>query len=243
MSDNEIDAHTGGTEENDTERVEAEHVKLGEGDVEMTPSEDAEEDFHPFDEVGENCIFGPIKQVYGADGLKGLHVPAEQTRTDIPHFNAETLICIGVFDKFVIRDEFGEITHEFPPDIVQRGNDGKYFIPWKALTQTQQASLWGAKTFVIVEPIRPPCKHYVRQMSQFEHNPENQVMTRLCSARRTTEGTFATVRDVAIWACDMRVPRDLASEKKHLDTFDEMKIKQGQDDTWHSMFKKEGGVR
>jgi hypothetical protein len=41
----------------------------------------------------------------------------------------------------------------------------------------------------------------------------------------------------------MRVPRDLASEKKHLDTFDEMKIKQGQEDTWHSMFKKEGGVR
>lgn len=91
------------------------------------------------------------------------------------------------------------------------------------------------RDWIEVEPIRPPCRHYVRQISQFEYNPENDVVIRLCSARRTTEGAFMSVRDRKIAACDMRAPRDLESEKI-IDDFDARKIKQGMEREYFSIF-------
>lgn len=83
--------------------------------------------------------------------------------------------------------------------------------------------------YVEVQPIRPRCKHYVRQSAQFQYNARNRVQHRLCAARRTTEGTFMSVRDSGMWACDMREPRDLRTEKKILDKFDRDKIQQGKE--------------
>lgn len=89
--------------------------------------------------------------------------------------------------------------------------------------------------WIEVEPIRPPCRHYVRQITQFEYNPENDVVIRLCSARRTTEGAFMSVRDRKIAACDMREPRDLESEKI-IDDFDTRKIKEGAEREYFPIF-------
>jgi len=80
--------------------------------------------------------------------------------------------------------------------------------------------------WIVVEPLRPPCQHYVRQKTSFHLNARYQLFVRLCSARRTTEGTFMTVRDTGMWACDMRFPFDSESVKA-LDEFDQTKIEQG----------------
>lgn len=91
------------------------------------------------------------------------------------------------------------------------------------------------REWIEVEPIRPECTHYVRQMSQFDYNPENQKIYRLCSARRSTEGAFMSVSDRGVWACSMRSPRDLTSEAA-LDDFDRKKIVEGKDRVYLPLF-------
>ncbi len=77
-----------------------------------------------------------------------------------------------------------------------------------------------------VEPIRPQCIHYVRQKGTFHLNAAHKKYYRLCAARRTTEGTFMTVSDSGMYACDMREPYDVASAQL-IDEFDQLKIAQG----------------
>jgi len=93
-----------------------------------------------------------------------------------------------------------------------------------------------SREWIEVEPIRPPCRHYVRQITQFDYNPEADVTLRLCAARRTTEGAFMSVRDRKMTACDMREPRHMESETV-LDDFDNRKIREGASRTYHSMFE------
>jgi hypothetical protein len=48
-----------------------------------------------------------------------------------------------------------------------------------------------------------------------------------------------TVRDSAMWACSMRVPRDLKTEEEFLEKFDNEKVEQGKRRQHFSIFKKE----
>lgn len=187
--------------------------------------EEADEEFHPFDEIREDYKPSEIKKVIAEDGLPTNHVPAQNN--DIPPLSPETLVCMGDFSKFVIRDQWGEIIRELEPSEVLQAPNGDYFVRNPE-----------TKIRVKVEPIRPPCKHYVRQMVSFEFNADHDSIKRLCSARRTTEGTFMTVKDTKVSACDMRQPRDIKSEKL-LDEFDEKKVKQGQDRIFTSIFNTE----
>jgi hypothetical protein len=75
----------------------------------------------------------------------------------------------------------------------------------------------------------------------FHLNAEHRMFPRLCSARRTTEGTFMTVRDSGMWACTMREPRDIASEKTLAD-FDVFKVEQGKNRQYLPMFGGGAGI-
>lgn len=81
-------------------------------------------------------------------------------------------------------------------------------------------------TWVEVEPLRRPCHHYARQLTQFELNAQAKVMLRVCAARRTTEGAFMSLRDRAMWGCDLRQP-PLADSSQELDRFDDEKMQLG----------------
>jgi hypothetical protein len=83
----------------------------------------------------------------------------------------------------------------------------------------------------------------VRQVAMFEHNSEAKVHLRLCAARRTTEGTFMTLRDSAMWACSMREPRDLSTEINLLEKFDADKIEQGANREHFSIFSDPQSVK
>jgi hypothetical protein len=185
--------------------------------------DDGGEDFHPFDELDDDFKPGPAVRVMGADGLP---TTIDQTsESDIPSLSRQTLVCMGDFSKFVTRDTWGNITREFSPSEVTRQPNGKW-------TVNDDAGHLAAE----VHPIRPPCRHYVRQKTTLSLNAKHFQYSRLCAARRTTEGTFMTVRDSGVWACDMREPIDLDSIKA-LDDFDALKIAQGENREYFSIFQ------
>jgi hypothetical protein len=191
-------------------------------------TDESEDDFHPFDEIDEDFRPTPAVHVLGADGLP-LTVD-QTTASDIPALSVKSLICMGDFSKFVLRDEWGHVCAEFVRSEVTRMPNGKWTVSGGVARRVD-----GVKAIigvpaegepVEVEPIRPQCRHYVRQKTSFALNAQHSQFSRLCSARRTTEGAFMTVRDVAVGACDMREPFD-AESSKVLDEFDALKIEQG----------------
>lgn len=88
---------------------------------------------------------------------------------------------------------------------------------------------------VEVEPIRPPCRHYIRQATQLQYNPDHKEVYRLCSLRRSMEGAMMTVGNLGVWACDGRDPRDIESEQ-FLAKFDEDKEREGKHRTYTNIF-------
>lgn len=63
-----------------------------------------------------------------------------------------------------------------------------------------------------MEPLRPQCKFLAQQMVDFGADNTRQVLERLCTARRDDESFFVGLRDTQVHACELRSPRDLASE-------------------------------
>jgi len=199
----------------------------------IEPSPEAESEFHPFDEIDEDFKPAPAVFVNGPDGLP---LRVDQTsESDIPALSKNSLVCMGDFSKFVLRNEWGDIIASFAPADVSRAPNGAYRVK-NNLVREQGATNISSDDWVEVFPIRPACKHYVRQQGSFNLNAAKKAHYRLCSARRTTEGTFMTVRDTGMWACDMREPYD-AETIKVLDDFDNKKIAQGANREFFSIFQ------
>jgi hypothetical protein len=249
-------------------------------DETVVPREDSgngEEDFSPFDEVDEDFKPGPMHLEMGSDGLpRQIDQTAE---SDIPALSKETLVCMGDYSKFVIRDRWGSIVAEFEPTEVDRSPTGMWRVKTSvaleraklALERERKASKdkggkpeegahhdeyllaalaakfvsthdgYGVQApphsdqWFTVDPVRPRCVHYARQKVSMPENAQHKLYARLCSARRTTEGAFMSVRDSGMWACDMRNPRHLGSELQ-LDEFDAKKIQEGANRTHLNVF-------
>jgi hypothetical protein len=196
----------------------------------------------PFD--AEHDVELQSRKVTQEDGMPGEVAP--DASDDIPPLSRENMICMGVFDSFVIRDDWGDVVATFDPDLVFRSLDGRWRIERNhvesvrdSLRQTDEAvagwldvymRLKGLRQWVEVEPVRPPCKFYLRQAMPYDKNPRHKKFFRLCSLRRTTEGAMMSVGDTAVWACEGRDPRHAPSEGM-LERFDEEKIKLGRERT------------
>lgn len=229
-------------------------------------SSEAEDEFHPFDEVYDAYQPGPAMRSVGADGL--VQTLDTTSESDIPALSTESLVCMGDYSSFVARTHWGEIVATFRSSEVERAPDGRWRVriplaierseePIRIQReklaevfesypgQTANADSGGSDTQVFlsmlqapgegrsvdpwwlpVEPIRPQCRHYVRQKGTFHLNAAHKKYYRLCAARRTTEGTFMTVSDSGMYACDMREPYDVASAQL-LEDFDQLKIAEG----------------
>lgn len=222
---------------------EADEATEEETTVGAVPSEDAEEEFSPFDETSESFSPSVIRKAKGPDGLPTQIPPPGSGMSDIPPLSTDTLVCMGDFSSFAIRDAFGVVLRRFETAV--QDSEGSW---WAAVRDSECVELFGRMKitlgekgsfqhrevksylgtyFVQVEPHRPPCKHYVRQVTQLDKNPEHKDHLRLCAARRTTEGTFMTLKDVGMWACSMREPRHPESEKL-IQEFDLLKMQQGE---------------
>jgi hypothetical protein len=159
-----------------------------------------------------------------------------------PPLTPERCVCIADTRRFVIRNRWGEIIVGFDPAVVEQADNGEYRVAFSELARALRGEgrrLLGLRRlrdlpilvgrirppWVIVDPLRPECRHLATQMTDFQDNAEHMFVARLCSARRS-DGEFLTVRDSQIFACKLRSPRDFESEQR-IHRFDAAKIRQG----------------
>lgn len=197
--------------------------------MEISPQAEGEDDFRPFDEVAESYQPSKMLHVPGDDGLPILTAPEATGESDIPPLSPETLVCMADLSEFHLYHGTDLLQSFSREEVISDGPI--WLVPQEALTSRTKDQLELEKRPaysgpVVVQPKRAACEYYVRQITQFEHNPEARVVLRLCSARRTTEGAFMSVRDTAVWACTMRNPRDYESEEL-IDNFDKEKVSAG----------------
>lgn len=195
-----------------------------------------------------------------SDGLPTVRAPYNPPYA--PPLTTETLCCIADTSKFVVRDQWGEIIAELPPELVERTADGRYrakiesvyrdaaekivrqvedlpLLPrikrslalWVSYsmrllrTQSLRERPLGAR-HMEVEPVRPQCRHYARQATDFQDESDHMFMARVCTARRDDGGEFLSLRDTQMFACELRSPFDATSAQR-LESFDAAKIELG----------------
>jgi hypothetical protein len=179
---------------------------------------------------------GPLGLGMAEDGLPTIEPPAADTHA--PPLHPKTMVCIADKSSFVMRDSrWGEVLATFEPGEVKRAPSGGYYVELDAmegklapelLEMCKAEALEDARSLMRfpVEPIRPQCKHLRRQMTDFQDASNNQLVERLCTARRDSESFFLSLRDQQVHACELREPRHAESEVR-LDRFDEAKMKLG----------------
>lgn len=184
------------------------------------------------DEVYEGFPQRPIG--HGIDPADGLPRPAIQHAVEMayaPPLSLETLVCMEDASSFVVRDEWGHKGAEWLPENVKRTPNGAYRALWSQAKWVSEIMACAENdTWVLVEPVRPACKHYARQMTDFQDDPDHEFVARLCTARRTDGGEFLSLRDSQVYACELRTPSDTESAER-LARFDAEKIRLGRERT------------
>lgn len=88
------------------------------------------------------------------------------------------------------------------------------------------------KKKAIVRPARERCRHYRRQNFINDDRPDigdvskpgSKLVFRVCTARRSNGGAYLSLRDEAVFACDLRDPFDESSVERFLDAPDRTAI-------------------
>lgn len=140
--------------------------------------------------------------------------PDEVKRTPRGHWVAETKLAV----------------ERIAAKLVQEGADATLIDKWKRLgtdVEEVRARAWLSSAerpridelFVEVEPIRPECKHYLKQLdpptpSQMLQGYVQGVMFRYCTAKRNVSGAFFGLSNKAMRACSAREPFDEANDAR-----------------------------
>jgi len=216
----------------------------------VVQTDEGDGEWNPFEEFHDEVELGPVPKVTARDGMPTNFAPYSDDRSDIPPLGPDTLVCMGVFDEFVVRGQWGDIIARVPAEVVERAPDGSWRVSKEQFIQhnpdpnpkgkvrqwvEKQLERYASK-WVQVEPIRPPCRHYLRQFAPYYLNPTNRKVFRLCAARRTTEGAFMDLSDVGMYCCDLREPRHVESEDL-INAFDRKKMSQGKHRKYLQMFE------
>lgn len=150
-----------------------------------------------------------------SDGMPHPSIPYSLKQAQAPDLLPETFVCMADTSVFVRRGQWGEIVARFEPDSVERAPDGRYRVAMKSL-------LFGV-SYVEVEPLRPVCKHYARQLTDVQDDPDFRFVARLCTLRRAEDGEYLSLRDSQVLACELRSPPDPESAAQ-LDTSDAERV-------------------
>lgn len=208
------------------------------------------------DSVYEPFNPGQLKFAVGHDGLAGVQLTQGDVPV-APPLTPDTLVCMADTSSFVIRGEWGDVLVSFRPEEVTRAPDGRWFVtvnqvrmrfasavvegeePEERAERGKQLyahldplaadpdALSDGQRRVEVQPKRPQCKHYARQMTDLQDNSDVTMVERLCTMRRDSSGTQFGLRDSQLFACELRSPRDPNSEVL-LEVFDDGKVKIGE---------------
>lgn len=180
------------------------------------------------EEIHQGVEASPVFGVSPEDGLP-MQIAARNFDT-APVLSEETLICMADKRSFVVRDEYsGAIVHTFAPAEVTRFANGVYVarMPTERLALIERdmaafpALTLNGADWIVVEPIRPECAHYLRQQTDLSADRERRYIARACMAQKTEDGEYYSLRDSLVAACSIRSPRHLESEIAVLDKVDE----------------------
>lgn len=202
-------------------------------------SEEVLEAFHPEPDL---MIPSPI------DGLP-MAADEGQPRQGAPAFTYENVVCLEDDREWVemfqeeqstpiglYRSRFSSIGDEkeplrFSPKRVMK----RQGFDVVELTQIEARAIgtWWArqwKNFVRVQPRRPRCQYYKRQVfsNDSETDPTafgHKIVFRNCTERRSVGGAFMSLRDEAIFACDYRSPPDPRSVAQFIDDLDTKRLR------------------
>jgi hypothetical protein len=187
----------------------------------------------PAQEVYE--AFPEAPAAYGInpdDGLPQPRVPASIKLARAAPLLRETFVCMEDVRRFVIRDDWGRVKFSFAPEHVRRYEDGKYRVEVTPAVPHGMEALEYVVTrrglqrtrHIEVEPVRPQCSHYARQLVDFPDDPDYRFVVRLCTARRTDSGEFLSLRDMKMYACELRNPRAYLVDEDQLVRSDEQRV-------------------
>ncbi len=164
------------------------------------------------------------------DGLPMQTAPRNLDKS--PPLSPDTLICMEDRRSFVVRDEFtGAVLRSWEPSAVTRFPNGVYAVKFPDL-QPAIEEWWSQgvyseqKGWVIVEPVRPACAHYLRMQTDLAADRDARYLQRACTIQRGEDGEYYSVRDTMVTACNLRSPRHYETEIAILDAFDESKMAQ-----------------
>jgi len=176
------------------------------------------------------------RSVFGTDPLDGLPRQVSETTmedTYVPALDPKTFVCMADTTEFTLESRMGALAH-FTIDEVKREDDGQYSVPVALAlrrapeSQRHEVQFDLRRGVCFVQPRRPACKHYVRQMTDLAANKDRRVIARFCTALHDESGEFLSLRDGLMYACDLRNPREKQSERL-LDDFDAQKIAEGRE--------------
>jgi hypothetical protein len=178
------------------------------------------------------------------DGLPRLVIPHTIADALPPHLSVEHFVCMADTSKYVLRDGWGDIIARFEPSEVELMLDGRTRV--RTSLACERAEVMGPafvrrrwlgrllsagaprpvdveRDWIVVEAIRPACKHYARQLQPFPLDPTHRSIMRLCTARRVDYGDFLAVGDQLMFACDLRSP-PLGGRHDLAEAFDERSL-------------------
>src|SRR5258706_1690513 len=188
-----------------------------------------------------------------ADGLPRPVVSQVWKDAQAPELDPERFVCMADCSAFVRRDSWGASYVQFEPSEVERAPDGRWRVtiatfatkmqPHMGQIRKKMEQLKGRTLtelsdeticvlaykrhmdggYIAVEPLRPKCSHYARQLVPFPEERERTLAIRLCTARRTDEGEFLDLGNQQMLACSLRLPV-FGNNEAEIDAFDERTI-------------------
>lgn len=158
-----------------------------------------------------------------ADGLPRPIVSQAWQDAQAPELDPARFVCMADCSSFVLRDSWGAPIVTLARKEVERAPDGRWRISLQTLGSKDVGAnvrVLGADGYCEVEPLRPQCKHYARQLVPFPEERDRTLAIRLCTARRTDEGEFLDLGNQQVLACELRFPV-FGNEVEQIDAFDE----------------------
>lgn len=134
--------------------------------------------------------------------------------------------CAGGSRRFVVK-------HKVLVD------DREYAVTETGIGPSRSAIMPNAPTWRFVRPVRPACDFYRRLQQNPSKDSTAQMTTRFCTQIRSNGGSYMSLRDEAIYACELRSPRDRTTERL-IGEADLKRVKRAEEGTANELLDDDG---